>query len=133
MIYKRGSSNNYWYRFEFNGREIKQSTKQSNLEVAQSMEAARRTAFALRTIYLTCWFPAIAPETVSLTTLVLTPGLAREFLDQGHKFAIIDDAQHLVTTGEDRAVALTVVNKLNRTQHKAGSLAVLNLEDYLQD
>jgi integrase len=43
-IYKRGK--NYWYKFRFNGKLIRESTKQSNDKVARQMEAAHRVALA---------------------------------------------------------------------------------------
>jgi integrase len=43
-IYKRGKF--YWYRFVFNGKLIRESTKQGNDKVARQMEAAHRTALA---------------------------------------------------------------------------------------
>src|SRR6266852_5598247 len=43
-IYKRGGV--YWYRFNWNGERIRESTKQTNKRVAQQMEAAHRTSLA---------------------------------------------------------------------------------------
>jgi integrase len=43
-IYKRGDV--YWYRFNWFGQQIRESTKQSNARVAREIEAARRTALA---------------------------------------------------------------------------------------
>jgi len=43
-IYKRGDL--YWYKFQWNGRLIRESTKQSNDKVARKMEAAHRTSSA---------------------------------------------------------------------------------------
>lgn len=43
-IYKRGKF--YWYRFVFDGKLIRESTKQGNDKVARQMEAAHRTALA---------------------------------------------------------------------------------------
>ena len=43
-IYKRGGV--YWYRFNWNGQRIRQSTKQGNDKVARQMEAAHRTSLA---------------------------------------------------------------------------------------
>jgi integrase len=44
MIYKRG--NVYWYKFQFNGKLVRESTKQRNDKVARQMEAAHRTSLA---------------------------------------------------------------------------------------
>jgi integrase len=44
MIYKRG--NVYWYRFQWRGKLVRESTKQGNDKVARQMEAAHRTALA---------------------------------------------------------------------------------------
>jgi integrase len=43
-VYRRGET--YWYRFNWNGERIRESTKQSNRRVAQQIEAAHRTALA---------------------------------------------------------------------------------------
>jgi integrase len=44
MIYKRGKV--YWYKFQWNGELVRESTKQSNDKVARQMEAAHRTSLA---------------------------------------------------------------------------------------
>jgi integrase len=44
MIYKRG--NIYWYKFMWNGRAVRKSTKQGNDKVARQMESAHRTSLA---------------------------------------------------------------------------------------
>ena len=41
-IYKRGKV--YWYKFTWNGKAIRESTKQGNDKVARQMEAAHRTS-----------------------------------------------------------------------------------------
>ena len=42
----RGSCGVYWYKFMWNGRSIRKSTKQRNDKVARQMEAAHRTSLA---------------------------------------------------------------------------------------
>lgn len=44
MIYKRGEM--YWYKFMWQGKPIRESTKQGNDKVARQMEAAHRTSLA---------------------------------------------------------------------------------------
>jgi len=44
MIYKRGKV--YWYKFMWQGKLIRESTKQGNDKVARQMEAAHRTSLA---------------------------------------------------------------------------------------
>src|ERR1700747_662570 len=44
MIYKRGKV--YWYRFMWQGKLIRESTKQGNDKVARQMESAHRTSLA---------------------------------------------------------------------------------------
>ena len=44
MIYKRGGM--YWYKFMWQGKLVRQSTKQGNDKVARQMEAAHRTSLA---------------------------------------------------------------------------------------
>ena len=43
-VYKRGDV--YWYKFMWNGKLVRESTKQSNDKVARQMEAAHRTSLA---------------------------------------------------------------------------------------
>jgi hypothetical protein len=43
-VYKRG--NTWWYEFVFNGKRVRDSTKQSNKRVATDIEAAKRTQLA---------------------------------------------------------------------------------------
>ena len=43
-VYRRGDV--WWYRFNWNGKRVRESTKQSNRRVAQQIEAAHRTALA---------------------------------------------------------------------------------------
>lgn len=43
-IYKRGEV--YWYKFMWQGRMVRESTKQGNDKVARQMEAAHRTSLA---------------------------------------------------------------------------------------
>ena len=43
-IYKRGGV--YWYKFQWNGKLVRESTKQGNDKVARQMEAAHRTSLA---------------------------------------------------------------------------------------
>lgn len=45
-VYKQPKSNNWSYKFMFNGELIRQTTKQANKRVAEQMEAAHRTALA---------------------------------------------------------------------------------------
>jgi integrase len=44
MIYKRGKI--YWYKFMWQGKPVRESTKQGNDKVARQMEAAHRTSLA---------------------------------------------------------------------------------------
>src|SRR5689334_15700915 len=43
-IYKRGDV--YWYKFMWNGKMVRESTKQGSDKVARQMEAAHRTSLA---------------------------------------------------------------------------------------
>jgi len=43
-VYKRGDT--YWYRFNWNGERIRESTKQGNKRVVEQIEAARKTSLA---------------------------------------------------------------------------------------
>jgi integrase len=43
-VYKRGRV--WWYKFTWNGKPIRESTKQTNKRVAEQIEAARKTALA---------------------------------------------------------------------------------------
>jgi len=46
MVYKQKRSKRWWYKFSWNGEQIRESTKQTNRRVAQQMEAAHRTSLA---------------------------------------------------------------------------------------
>jgi integrase len=46
MLYKQPKSKYWWYKFTWDGEQIRESTKQTNKRVAEQMEAARRTALA---------------------------------------------------------------------------------------
>ena len=43
---KRGSCGRYWYRFMWQGRLVRESTKQGNDKIARQMESAHRTSLA---------------------------------------------------------------------------------------
>jgi hypothetical protein len=43
-VYKRGTI--WWYKFNWNGRTVRESTKQTNKRVAEQMEAADKTSLA---------------------------------------------------------------------------------------
>lgn len=45
-VYKQAKSNNWWYKFNWNGQQIRQSTKQANKRTAEQMEAAHKTSLA---------------------------------------------------------------------------------------
>jgi integrase len=45
-IYKRKDGTTYWYKFMWQGRMVRESTKQGNDKVARQMEAAHRTSLA---------------------------------------------------------------------------------------
>jgi len=45
-IYKRTDGTIYWYKFMWQGRMVRESTKQGNDKVARQMEAAHRTSLA---------------------------------------------------------------------------------------
>src|SRR5215472_9219406 len=44
---ERGSCGIYWYKFMFNGKLVRESTKQRNDKVARKMESAHRTSLAI--------------------------------------------------------------------------------------
>jgi len=45
-VYKQRKSNKWWYKFNWNGVTIRESTKQTNQRVAEQMEAAHQTSLA---------------------------------------------------------------------------------------
>jgi integrase len=45
-VYKQKGSKRWWYKFNWNGDLIRESTKQTNKRVAEQMEAAHKTALA---------------------------------------------------------------------------------------
>ena len=46
MVYKQKHSKNWWYKFTWNGEQIRESTKQTNKRVAEQIEAAHKSALA---------------------------------------------------------------------------------------
>ena len=46
MVYKQKESINWWYKFTWNGKLIRESTKQTNKRLAENMEAAHKSALA---------------------------------------------------------------------------------------
>jgi integrase len=47
MVYKQKTSNNWWYKFVWNGELVRESSKQTNKRVAEQMESAHRTRLAM--------------------------------------------------------------------------------------
>src|ERR1700677_2567120 len=45
-VYKQKKSGKWWYKFTWNGEQVRESTKQTNKRVAEQIEAAHRTALA---------------------------------------------------------------------------------------
>ena len=45
-VYKQKGSKNWWYKFAWNGEQIRESTKQTSKRVAEQMEAAHKAALA---------------------------------------------------------------------------------------
>jgi hypothetical protein len=45
-VYKQKESKNWWYKFNWNGALIRESTKQTNKRVAEQMEAAHKASLA---------------------------------------------------------------------------------------
>ena len=46
MVYKQKDSSNWWYKFTWNGKLIRQSTKQTNKRLAEQMEATHKATLA---------------------------------------------------------------------------------------
>lgn len=49
-VYKQSNSKNWWYKFNWNGRQVRESTKQTNKRIAEQMEAAHRASLAKRDV-----------------------------------------------------------------------------------
>src|SRR6202163_3129821 len=45
MIYKRGKTGIYWYKFMWQGKLVRESSKQGNDKVARNIESAHRSFF----------------------------------------------------------------------------------------
>lgn len=45
-VYKQKGSKNWWYKFTWRGRQIRESTKQPNKRVAEQIEAAHKAGLA---------------------------------------------------------------------------------------
>src|SRR5690349_23586807 len=54
-VYKRGRV--WWYRFTWNGKAIRESTKQGNKRLAEQMEAAHKTSLAEGEVGIRDWKP----------------------------------------------------------------------------
>jgi integrase len=50
MVYKQKKSSYWWYKFTWNGKLVRESTKQANRRVAEQMESAKRTQLAKREV-----------------------------------------------------------------------------------
>lgn len=59
MVYKQKTSKNWWFKFNWNGDLIRESTKQANKRTAEQMEAARRTALAKGEVGIRDWKPVL--------------------------------------------------------------------------
>ena len=46
MVFKQKESANWWYKFTWNGKLIRESSKQTNKRLAETMEAAHKSALA---------------------------------------------------------------------------------------
>lgn len=46
MVYKQRKGKNWWYKITWNGKVIRESTKQANKRTAETMEAAHKSALA---------------------------------------------------------------------------------------
>ena len=46
MVYKQKESNKWWYKFTWRGKQVRESTKQTNKRVAQTMESAHKPSLA---------------------------------------------------------------------------------------
>jgi len=49
-VYKPRKSRYWWYKFVWQGRLLRETTKQTNKRVAEQMEAARKTQLAKRDV-----------------------------------------------------------------------------------
>jgi integrase len=45
-VYKQSGSKNWWYKFTWNGQQIRESTKQTNKRLAEQIEAAHKASLA---------------------------------------------------------------------------------------
>ena len=61
-VYKQKDSANWWFKFTWNGKLIRESTKQDNKRVAEQMEAARKTGLAKGEVGIRDQKPAVPKE-----------------------------------------------------------------------
>lgn len=77
-VYKRGKV--WWYKFNWNGEPMRESTKQSNKRVAEQMEAAHRTSLAKAEVGLRERKPA--PTLKAFAEQDFLPHVASHFADK---------------------------------------------------
>jgi integrase len=81
MIYKRGAI--YWYKFQFNGQLIRESTKQGNDKVARNMESAHRTSLAKGEVGIR--EPKVIPTFAEFSSARIEPWARATFEKSCHK------------------------------------------------
>jgi len=82
-IYKRGDT--YWYRFNWYGKQIRESTKQGNARVAGQIEAAHKTALAKGEVGIRKRTPA--PSLKEFAERDFTPYIESHFKDKPNTLA----------------------------------------------
>lgn len=82
-VYKRGDT--YWYRFNWYGKQIRESTKQENLRVARQIEAAHKTALAKGEVGIRKRTPA--PSLKDFAEREFTPYIESHFKDKPNTLA----------------------------------------------
>jgi len=79
-VYKQPKSKNWWYKFTWNGKAIRESTKQSNRRVAEQIEAAHKTALAKGEVGITK--RKLAPTVAEFAERDFLPHIESQFADK---------------------------------------------------
>ena len=103
-VYKRGKI--WWYKFNWNGENVRESTKQTNKRVAEQMEATHRTSLAKGEVGIRDRKPA--PTVAEFPKNDFMPHVRAHFADKPATLAYYQiQVKHLTGYGPWRVRRLT--------------------------
>jgi hypothetical protein len=128
-IYKRNDI--YWYRFNWYGKQIRESTKQDNARVARQIEAAHKTALAKGEVGIRHRTPA--PTLKEFAESDFTPYIESHFKDKPntlayYKFGVkrLLDFAHLATSRLDAITVAKITAFIGRARNKDLEVSSIN-------